>query len=179
MLAAHPATRSDERPQPGELRIAELMDEIRPRALWLIGHYRIPPQDADDLLQQTFLAFLYKHADVRDPEAWLLGTLRHKCLRYWRKRKRQAFDPVEEGLLEEALGPEATAQELVDLRHDLELALARLPERCRRILRHRYALGYRATEIAEILGFRPATVRKISSRCLRALGRELRQRRRG
>ncbi len=61
----------------------------------------VPLQDADDLLQQTSLAYLYKHADVRDSEAWILGTLRHKCFRYWRRRKRTLIDPVGE----EALAP--------------------------------------------------------------------------
>lgn len=170
MIAAHAATS----PEPGEAEIAGLLRRVRPRALWLLRYHRIPPQDADDLLQQTMLVFLYKHAGVRDPEAWVLGTLRHKCLRYWRNRRLQQLDPVGEEAMEQAIPAGSTGQEIAELRHDLELALARLPERCRRVLRQRYGLGYRATEIAESLGYPAATVRKISSRCLQALARELR-----
>lgn len=161
-------------PAPEDRAVDELLRRLRPRVLWLLGHHRIPPQDGDDLLQQTLLALLGKYGEVRNPEAWVLGTLRHKCLRYWRSRSAAAlFDPLEEEALEGRAPAEAPGQELAELRHDLEAALARLPERCRRILRQRYALGYRATEIAEDLGYPPATVRKITGRCLRALAREL------
>lgn len=159
-------------PETADRGFPDLLRRLRPRVLWLLGRHRIPPQDGDDLVQQTLLALIGKYGEVRDPEAWVLGTLRHKCLRYWR-RSATLFERVEEEVLEQTAPAEAPGQELADLRHDLEAALARLPERCRRILRQRYALGYRATEIAEALGYPPATVRKITSRCLRALAREL------
>lgn len=157
-----------------ERRFHELLKEVRPRALWLLGRHRIPAQDAEDLLQQTLLALLLKYQEVRDPEAWVLGTLRIKCIRYWRLRRARPLDPLDEAVLERAEPPGPLAHEVAEARHDLELALARLPVRCRFILRHRYGFGYRATEIAEILDCPAASVRKSASRCLSALARELR-----
>lgn len=159
--------------EPQERELAQLLRRLRPRVLGLLAHHGVPLQDGDDLVQQTLLALLGKYGEVRNPEAWVLGTLRHKCLRYWRCRTASLLEAVPDEALEESAPAAAPGQELAELRHDLEAALARLPERCRRILRQRYALGYRATEIAEALGYPPATVRKITGRCLRALAREL------
>lgn len=159
--------------EPREADFAQLLSRLRPRVLWLLAHHRVPRQDGDDLVQQTFLALLGKYAEVRNPEAWVLGTLRHKCLRYWRCRTTSLLEAVADEALEESAPAAPPVQELADLRHDLEVALARLPARCRHVLRQRYGLGYRATEIADALGCPAATVRKITSRCLRALAREL------
>ena len=172
MRAVHePAARP--RPACTDDSLRELLVRVRPRALWLLGRYRIPAADAEDLMQQTVLAFLIRHEEVREPEAWVLGTLRNQCLRFWRLRRQRAVEPLEESLGERLAAPEPAEHELADLRHDLELALARLPERCRTVLRHRYGLGFRATELAELLDRPAATVRKLASRCLRALAREL------
>ena len=144
---------------------------VRPRLKALFGHYKIPPQDTEDILQQALLALLYRPERVRDPEAWLLGTLRNKCLLYWREKKRKLYESVDTTLLERMAEPLAPAQETADLRKDLEIALGNLPERCRSLLSLRYGLGYEPPEVAEQLGYSPSSISKITTRCLHALTR--------
>ena len=37
----------------------------------------------------------------------------------------------------------------------------------------RYGLGYRSREVADLLGYQPSSIRKVTSRCIAALTREL------
>lgn len=144
---------------------------------WFVRRQGIPEEDSEDLIQQTLLVLMLKHREVRNPDAWVIGTLRNKCRRYWRLRRDHPVDGVEDETLEAAMPPLPPDQERSDLRRDLEAALSRLPERCRLVLRYRYGLGFRASEIADLLECPAATVRKTASRCLRTLQRELSMRR--
>ena len=49
-----------------------------------LRRHRLPPEDADDILQQTLLVFLIKHDEIYNPEAWMRGALRKRCQFYWR-----------------------------------------------------------------------------------------------
>lgn len=144
---------------------------------WYVHRQGIPVEDAEDLIQQTLLVLMVKHRDVRSPDAWVIGTLRNKCRRYWQLRREDPVGGLEAETLEAAAPPLPPDQERDDLRRDLEAALARLPERCRTVLRYRYGLGFRAQEIADLLEQPAANVRKTASRCLRTLQRELAMRR--
>jgi RNA polymerase sigma factor (sigma-70 family) len=145
------------------------LERVRPRLKCVFVHYHIPPEDAEDLLQQALLAFVRHSGEVRDPGAWLAGILRHKCLLYWRARRRKVYDTVDDAVLEWMAKPQAPAQEDADLRHDLAAMIERLPRRCRSLLQLRYGLGYEAPELAERLGYRPSSIGKITTRCLSAL----------
>src|SRR4051812_50221583 len=78
-------------PQQEEAVLELFLHRIRPRLRALFSRYRIPLEDTEDILQQALLALLYQWQTVRDPEAWLLGTLRNRCLLYWRDRRRQPY----------------------------------------------------------------------------------------
>src|SRR5918997_1080822 len=106
-----------------EIPLELFLRGLRPRLKSLFAHYRIPPQETEDILQQALLALLYQREKVRDPEAWLLGTLRNKCLLYWREQRRKLYDSVDATVLELMARPMAPAQEGADLRRDLESAL--------------------------------------------------------
>ena len=153
------------------------MVRARRIAGWYVHRQGIPREDAEDLIQQTLLVLMLEHRNVRNPDAWVIGTLRNKCRRYWRRRHEDRVGGLEPEMLEAAAPPLPLDQERGDLRRDLEAALARLPERCRTILRYRYGLGLRAREIADLLEQPAANVRKTASRCLRTLQRELAMRR--
>lgn len=145
----------------------------RARLKTLFAHYRIPPQDTEDILQQALLALVYHRDGIRDPEAWLLGTVRNKCLLYWREQRRKIYDAVDAVVLDAMAEPLHPAQEGADMRRDLESALERLPERCRSLLSLRYRQGYAPAELAERLGYSPASISKITTRCLATLTRQL------
>lgn len=150
-----------------------ILGRVRSRLLGLLAHYRIPPEDGEDILQHVLLTLLYKQSSIRSPERWLVGTLRNTCLRYWRRRRQERTEPTSDEQLEWLSGSSPPVQELGDLRRDLESVLGRLPPRCRDVLKLRYALGFGSDEVAQATGYRPSNVRKITSRCLRELGREL------
>jgi RNA polymerase sigma factor (sigma-70 family) len=147
--------------------------QVRPRLRALFSHYKIPPQDTEDILQQALLALVYRPERVRDPEAWLVGTLRNKCLLYWREKRRKLYESVDTAVLESMAEPLPPDQEEADLRQDLASALETLPERCRSLLALRYRLGYEPPELAERLGYRPSSISKITTRCLDALARHM------
>jgi RNA polymerase sigma factor (sigma-70 family) len=156
-----------------EVPLEGFLGKIRPRLKALFAHYKIPAQDTEDILQQALLALVYQRQAIRDPEAWLFGTLRNKCLLYWREQRRKLYDNVDAAVLECMAQPMAPAQEGADLRRDLENALELLPERCRSLLSLRYRQGYEPPELAERLGYSPASISKITTRCLAALTRQM------
>jgi DNA-directed RNA polymerase specialized sigma24 family protein len=56
---------------------------------------------------------------------------------------------------------------------DLERALERLPPRYQALLKLRYALGYKPAEVADRLGYQASSIRKVTTRCLARLHRQL------
>src|SRR3954468_5389308 len=117
-----------------ESSLEGLLQQARPRLRTMFKRYRIPPQDTEDILQQALLALIYRRNEVRDPEAWLLGTVRNKCLLYWRQQRRQLYETVDETVLDAMAAPVGPAQEGTDVQRDLRHALEHLPERCRSLL---------------------------------------------
>src|SRR6185436_15444486 len=97
----------------------DFLKKVEPRLKRLLSAYRIPPEDAEDVLQQSMLALLYQWDRVRDPECWLLGTLKRHCLMYWRTNRRRIYSAVDSALLEWLSEPVAPSQEKTDLLCDL------------------------------------------------------------
>ena len=64
---------------PSNAAIEGLLQELEPRIRATFSRFRIPPQDAEDLLQQALLVYLYKSESVESPEKWFIGTLRNRC----------------------------------------------------------------------------------------------------
>jgi RNA polymerase sigma factor (sigma-70 family) len=149
----------------------DLLERVEPRVKVLLSAYRIPPQDAEDLLQQALLALLYHWDRVREPERWLMGTLRRQCLMYWRKNRRSIYSAVDSTLLELLSQPVSPAQERDEMRSDLSALVERLPPRCRSILDLRFRLGYEADEVASMTGYRLSSIAKVTNRCVAALSR--------
>lgn len=155
--------------------LEELLRDIQPKLTQILGRYRIPTQDADDVLQETFLTLIHKREVIRNPEAWLVVTLRNRCLIYWRKKRKHLYQAVDTAILELLSEPEPPSQKKTDLRYDLDRLIGRLPQRCQSLLRLRYGLGCSSSEVAERMGYRQSSIRKVTSRCLAALTKELLQ----
>lgn len=161
-----------EHPEP-ELTFDQFLKKVEPKLKRVLSSYRIPSEDAEDVLQQALLALIYQWERVRDPESWLIGTLKRHCLMYWRTNRRRIYAAVDSTILEWLSEPVAPSQERTDLLCDLENLLARLPARCRLLLQLRFQLGYEPPEVARRLGYRASSIGKITTRCLAALSREL------
>jgi RNA polymerase sigma factor (sigma-70 family) len=151
----------------------ELMPQVQPKLERLLGYYQIPPEDAEDLIQDSVLTLLYKWERIHCPEAWLLGTLKRRCLMYWRSRRARLAEGVDAAILELLAEPQEPSQAKFEVSQDLTRVLDRLPMRCQSILKLRYGLGLKPSEVAERLGYRPSSIRKVSNRCLAALTRQL------
>lgn len=160
-------------PDVAEPSLEDLLDRMQPRMRRVLSRFRIPSQDAEDVLQETFLILVTKWGTIRNTEAWLLATLSNRCIIYWRKARARLWDLVDETLLEILSEAESPEQEQSDLRFDLATVLARLPDRCRAVLELRYGLGCSTSEAAERTGYCKSSIRKVTRRCLAALSAEL------
>jgi len=150
-----------------------LVRRFNTRARAITGFHRIPAQDADDLLQQTYLTYLGRRDEVRNPEAWLAGTLNQRCLMFWRSRRRSWLSTAPDEFLEAKARTDSLPQDRVMLRRDLSMAVSRLPSRWRALINMKYGLGLDSRETARRLGYRYSGIYTITKRCLAALAREM------
>ncbi len=163
-------------PQEDNLRdedLERLLEDLKPQMKYTLYRYQIPFEDAEDLLQQTLLTLIYKRKDIEKPAPWILATLRNRCIMYWRRQRSQLHEAMDTTILELFATPGRPKQENTELGHDLARAIERLPERCRKILRLRYGLDYKPAEVADALGYKRSSIRKVTNRCLEALARQL------
>ena len=153
--------------------VEALIDRLQPKLKRILGRYRVPIEDAEDILQQSFLDFVYKRQNIYNPDAWLLATVRNRAIIFWRQRRSQVCEGVDNAILEVMARPEPPRQGQVALRYDLERALRDLSPRNRSLLKLRYGFGYKPAEVARQLGYQESSIRKITSRCLARLERQL------
>ncbi|HEX2223569.1 MAG TPA: sigma-70 family RNA polymerase sigma factor [Thermoanaerobaculia bacterium] len=153
--------------------LEDVLKRVEPRLKKILSRYRIPAQDADDLLQETFLIMVSKAGSIRNPDAWILATLNNRCVIYWRKYRSQLWDLVDTTILEILAEAEAPAQEQAALRYDLDSLISHLPDRCKSVLRLRYGLGCSTAETAERMGYCKSSIRKVTRRCLATLTERL------
>lgn len=151
----------------------ELLERLRPRLKQILYRYQVPPEDAEDILQEALLATVLKWERIRNPEAWLVVTLKNRCLIYWRRRRGNPCSAVDSVALELLSEPEDPPQERDHLRWDLDTLIEDLPERHRDLLRLRYLQGHTPSEVAERLGYCQSSVRKLASRALARLSEQL------
>jgi|RhiMethySRZTD1v2_1073278.scaffolds.fasta_scaffold464973_2 RNA polymerase sigma factor (sigma-70 family) len=156
---------------PDDLR--RLLEALEPQMARMFVRFQIPRQDAEDLVQDSVVAFIIKAKTIQNPEAWLVGTLRNRCFLYWRVRRRQLWEAMDETLLAEVAGSVPAQQPATDVRQDLRSAIGRLPKRCQSILSLRYGLDCDNAEVAERLGYQPSSIRQITNRCIAALTTQL------
>jgi RNA polymerase sigma factor (sigma-70 family) len=150
----------------GPSSIEELLAVVRPRVRRVFAQYRIPHQDAEDLLQEALIVTFRRWDDIRYKEGWLLVTLRHKCSIYWREKRGsrlQAVDPSFLEALSPAIPPEQEHEEML---WDLDTLFECLEERHSALLRLRYLSGISTTECARLLGYNASSVRKLSCRAV-------------
>ena len=153
----------------GEPSLEALLLSLRPRFRRLFARYRLPVEEGEDILQQALLALVVKGQNVLHPEAWLVGTVRNRCLLYWRKQRCLLHDSVDPWLLDILAAPIQPSQERDVMRRDLEQLIAGLPLRCQRFIRLRYGEGMAYREISSRLGYRRCSIGKLSERCLNQL----------
>jgi RNA polymerase sigma factor (sigma-70 family) len=151
--------------------LEELLEAVRPRLKKVLKVCDIPFQDAEDLLQETFLELLRKWDTVRHKDSWLVGTLRFKCSNYWRNRRAVPVEAFDLPDLDGMATPLAPDQERAEILHDLRRLVDGLDDRDRAVLYLRFGLGLSTAEVALRLGYRSSSIGQLTGRCLARLRR--------
>ena len=145
---------------PAADRLGTLFDAHQARLYGLALRMSRDPEEARDLLQETFLRAARRPGSIPTAdsaaEAWLVRVLVNLCRDRWRRLKvRQSAGPAPRWSLDEPADPEATAQ----ARSAVRKALAQLRPKTRAVVVMREIEGLEMGEIARLLGISEVTVR--------------------
>lgn len=140
--------------------------------------FRIPPQDVDDVLQQAAVDFLLQsRRGARTSGGLMIVIARRRCLDYWRNRYRSGvkevgLDELREG---DCAYPVECAPGAGPVATGLKLARSwpSLSANCREVLASRFWKNRRTSELAETMGYKPDSLKRMISRCLGRLRRSL------
>ena len=125
--------------------------------------YGIPPDDAEALVHDTFVAYLERHTKINELKPWLMGAVSNGCKHYWRDRKREA--PLPDDYEETAdPAPDCTADNWA-WRITVAGLVARLGEQCRETLKRYYWRDESKESIAATLSLSPGYVLHLLSSC--------------
>ena len=152
-----------------DMALRQLFDRHAP---WLAARLRkaLPPDDVEDVLQETFLA-VWENAGTYQPRgtpaAWLWVIARNQAALLLRKR-----GPATQALLDEG-GPVSDPAEAAATRTDLDVAAAAAlgPPGCpdREVWRLMYEEDRPVAEVAELMGVPEGTVKSRAHRARRLL----------
>lgn len=154
-----------------QVDLERLSSEAAPKAFALLNRAGVPPEAAEDLLQDCLVRLLEVKYELRDPLAWLLSAVRFAALMYWREQRMRLAEQLRPSI--EALLPAATPAD-VALRIDLLRALRKLSRDQRELLELRFVHGLEPRDIARLRGCSTANIRKHTARCFLLLRKSLR-----
>lgn len=130
-------------------------------ALSLTGRY----QDAEDLLQETFVKAFLSYENKGSLKCWLITVLRNEYYNLIRKRRKEVLDGgdlileksvLDDGMLEKLISEENRRLLFREINH--------LPEQMREVLMESTYFHISDEEIAKLHGISEVNVRKIRSR---------------
>ncbi|AMM52571.1 hypothetical protein TH61_17215 [Rufibacter sp. DG15C] len=131
-----------------------LMDRYNTRIYWHIRRLVVSHEDAQDLLQETFIN-VYKHLHTFTGDSklytWLYRVATNECLRLFRERKRflASFEEINEKLVDTL--HDTCAGDSDQILVQLQEAILRLPEKQRLVFNLRYYDELPYEEISKIL----------------------------
>jgi RNA polymerase sigma-70 factor, ECF subfamily len=151
-----------------------LLDHLRRRLEIFFGR-RLAGMtaDVDDLVQETLIAIHAKRETFDRTQAftpWAYAIARYKLVDHLRRTRRGTTVPLEDA--EEVFTEDASAA--ADAQHDIEGALALLPERSRAVLKSVKLDGLSTAEAAARHGMSESAVKVGVHRSLRRLAAQLR-----
>ncbi|HET9796136.1 MAG TPA: sigma-70 family RNA polymerase sigma factor [Thermoanaerobaculia bacterium] len=140
--------------------------------------FKIPAQDVDDVLQQAAVDFLvHARRGALATAGLMIVITRRRCLDFWRSRYRSRREVA----IDELRDDESPCVEDRDLPGAEAAAdgarLARtwpsLSDNCRHVLARRFWQNQRTADLAERMGYKRETLKRMISRCLGRLRRSL------
>lgn len=150
-----------------------LLEHLRGRLQVFFRRRLETPADMDDLVQETLIA-IHTRRETFDPAQpftpWLYAIARYKLVDHLRRAGRAITVPLDEAEEVSAVDTGAAA----DARHDLQQALASLPERSRALIGSVKLEGLSVAEAAKRHGVSESAVKVGIHRSLRRLAAQLR-----
>jgi RNA polymerase sigma factor (sigma-70 family) len=147
--------------------ILALLEQLRPRLRRILAKYRVPPIEAEDILQEAVLATLAKWNEIHSKEGWLLITVRNRSAAYRQQQQKNRLQAMDPQFLENLSKPMPPVQEREVLQSDVEPLLRILRSREQQVLLLRYGLEMTPDEIAARVGYQASSIRKIAYRSLK------------
>lgn len=128
-------------------------------------------QDAEDLLQETFVKAFLSYEGTGSMKFWLITVLKHEFISMMRKRKREIPVGDNHPILNEKSGEEGIPEQLIqeDERRQLFLAIQKLPLKSKEILIESIYFHLDDEQIAKEHHMTRENVRKIRSRAKQKL----------
>lgn len=160
-------------PEEDEDSLENVLPRMRGRLKHVLALFHVPAQDAEDVLQEALVVATRKWHEVRNKEAWLIGTLRYKCFLYWKRQNNGRLVPHELADLERLCEPIPPVQEGAECRIDLGTLTRELSSHHRQVLWLRFGYGLTHEEIAKELGYCASSIRKMTRRSLARLKKGL------
>lgn len=59
----------------------ELVERLAPFLELIFRAFNVPPDEAEEILFDTFVALQYRRGKIADPERWILMTVVNRCSR--------------------------------------------------------------------------------------------------
>lgn len=144
-------------PDAFDLLVTRHLERAYRIAFRLLGHH----EDAEDLVQESFLAVLEKIDTFQEGRAftpWFHRIVVNRGINARQSRSIRRTDAIPESTAGAGILPDREA-ELGEVRERVEEALRTLPERQRVVTQLFELEGYSGAEIAEMLEISPGTVR--------------------
>lgn len=164
---------SDDEPEklPREVAVPRLVEEHGAKLYTLARQFCASPEEAEDLVQETFLRAWRKWDQFEgraNPMTWLYKIASRVCQRFHRKRSGEpdTLDSIEH--IDFSRGPLPVIPENDDPlaeqirregRERIEVAIGTLPDEFRMPLVLKELVGFSVVEVAEILDIKAATVK--------------------
>jgi RNA polymerase sigma-70 factor, ECF subfamily len=140
------------------VQIVDLYDELRSPLYGYLICMGLTPQEADDVIQDTFLRlvrFLQDGGQLRSHRSWIFRVAHNLGVNLQKRERRLVAEADDDGAIERAKASVVTTPEELYLRKEqlrkLDTAITQLTRRQRECL-HLRAEGLRYHEIAEVLG---------------------------
>jgi RNA polymerase sigma-70 factor (ECF subfamily) len=153
----------------------ELFDRHSPVLLRVMRHQLRRPEDARDLVQQTFLQLHRSRSDFREGarlKPWLFTIAMNLKREYFRRVGRRPESPLDfDGRDDPGVAPRG--QEQLEAANEIEFALARLPEDQRDVISLHWLAGVPLPEVAEVVGASLSAVKVRAHRGYAAMRRTL------
>ena len=127
--------------------------------------FRVPDPDAENLMQEVFLAYIQTEARVEDTKAWLVAAMCNASRHYWRQNSRTEQMPEDIGDHTDPGSHGLADQFATSL--TLRKAIRYLQPKCRETLYLHYYEGRSAADVAREMDTTSRYAEKLIHNCLK------------